>query len=451
VDLTHRLKLGLKPAQKQIFYSHKRHKVVVAGRRFGKTFLALIWLITQASRYARSKNWYVCPTRPMAKDIAWEDLKFILSIGDDGTSKNPLVREVSETELFVRLSNNAVIALKGASEPDKLRGRGLKSVVMDEFADMDPGAWVVIRPQLSDKRLRLEYGELGQTLFIGTPKGYNHFKDLFDAARTGAMGPDWGTWRFTSLEGGNIDATEIRSARSDLTDRDFRQEYMATFESIEGRVYHAFLRDWYKMAATFNRGNLDAGVRDLGQKSVILVGMDFNVNPMSATLSTKVHVERPWGWQYEMHTWKEYSVPNCNTSGMMQAIRADYPGRHLVVFPDPTGRARSTTSGNVGETDHTIIQSFGADLYIPKFNTNSDKYNTVNGLLCNSLGIRRKVINPETCPILVKSYDGLCYKKGTNLADKTHGLDHMTDADAYAIIGAFPIHTAVVEFSTVSM
>lgn len=136
---------------------------------------------------------------------------------------------------------------------------------------------------------------------------------------------------------------------------------------------------------------------------------------------------------------------------MMQAIRADFPNRHLIVFPDPTGRNRSTKTANIGETDHSIIQSFNADIFIPKFGTNSDKYNHVNGMLCNAHGVRRMLINPNTCPFLVDSLDGLQYKDNSNLADKESGLDHITDALAYSVIGLFPISVGYSQISTVSM
>ena len=158
----------------------------------------------------------------------------------------------------------------------------------------------------------------------------------------------------------------------------------------------------------FNRGNLDASIDIPGEGAPILVGLDFNVNPLCATLSTKVSMDRPFlpvdpetdqpGRHYEMHTWKEYCLPNAGTADMMKILRADFPNRHLLVFPDPSGNSRHTTSANVGETDHSIIRSFGADIYVPPFRTNSDKFNTVNGLLCNSMGVRRKLINPQTCP-----------------------------------------------------
>ena len=324
---------------------------------------------------------------------------------------------------------------------------------------MDESVWVAIRPRIGDKELRLMYGELGRSLIIGTPKGHGIFKDLFDDATSGKRAATglWRAWRYTSLEGGNIDPSEIEAARAELSDREWHQEYEATFESIEGRCYHSFLRDWYQVGDAFNHGNLDQSVHDMG--GPVLVGLDFNVNPLCATLSSKVAVERPFrrspsnptGVTFELHTWREYRLKDANTSTMMRAIRADFPGRHLVVFPDPSGAARHTTSANVGQTDHSIITEHGADIFIPKFRTNSDKFNCANGLLCNSLGYRRALINPRTCPELVRSLDSLCFVKGSNLPDKSKGFDHQSDAWCYSVLGAFPLIVDTVSITQVVM
>jgi hypothetical protein len=178
-----------------------------------------------------------------------------------------------------------------------------------------------------------------------------------------------------------------------------------------------------------------------------------NVAPLSAILCSKRLITRDkvmktyddYGNEvsrrhYELHVWKEYQLYDCGTAELMQAIRNDFPDRPLIVFPDPTGDSRKT-SAPVGQTDFTIIRSFGADIFVPRFRTNSDKYNHVNGMLCNTLGIRRLLINPRACPRLVESLDGLQIKNGTNLADKNSGFCHLSDALAYAVIGLFPIPT----------
>jgi hypothetical protein len=446
----------LKEHQQRILFNEHRHRVVVAGRRFGKTVLAIMVLCASATRFRRSKNWYVAPTRVMAKDIAWDELKAWLHIDSDGTG-NHMVRDVSETELTITFTNGSTISLKGAAEPDRLRGRGLKCVVLDEYADMEPGVWTVLRPQLSDIRMEIEYGELGRALFIGSPKGFNHFKKLYDDVRLNKMGDDWMAWKFTSLEGGNISANEIEKAKFDLAERDYRQEYLATFESIQGRIYHAFNREFWP------NGNLDNSIHDPGPGLPISVGMDMNVNPMTAVLGSKRLVERKntiptWdddgeeltNRHYEFHVWKEYVLHNSNTAEMMKAIRLDYPDRHLIVFPDPSGDSRKT-SAPLSETDYTIIRSFRADVFTAKFNTNSDKYTHVNGMLCNTQNIRRLMINPHNCPKLIDSLDGLQYKDGTNLPDKDSGFDHETDALSYAVIGLFPIAVGYGQVSTVTM
>jgi hypothetical protein len=220
----------------------------------------------------------------MAKDIAWDELKAWLHIQDDGTG-NDMVRDVSETELTITFTNGSTISLKGAAEPDRLRGRGLKCVVLDEYADMDPAIWPILRPQLSDLRMELEYGELGRALFIGSPKGFNHFKKLYDDVRLHKMGDDWMAWKFTSLEGRNISANEIEKAKFDLAERDFRQEYLASFESIQGRIYHAFAREFWP------GGNLDNSIHDPGVGLPISIGMEFepcvvrNMKPCSGSVA----------------------------------------------------------------------------------------------------------------------------------------------------------------------
>ena len=77
----------------------------------------------------------------------------------------------NETDLSLTLINGSIIALRGSDNHDSLRGVGLDTLVLDEYADMAAEVWTeVLRPALSDK--------LGSALFIGTPAGFNHLCDL---------------------------------------------------------------------------------------------------------------------------------------------------------------------------------------------------------------------------------------------------------------------------------
>ena len=141
--------------QMEVFRSNRRFKVVVAGRRWGKTELAKITLI----KYARKPKrliWYVAPSYRMAKQIMWPALVEAIP--------RAWVKKYNETILTITLVNGSKIELKGADSPDSLRGVGLHYLVMDEVQDIDPEAWKkVLRPTLASTQ--------GHALFIGCVRG----------------------------------------------------------------------------------------------------------------------------------------------------------------------------------------------------------------------------------------------------------------------------------------
>lgn len=228
--------MNLTKPQTSIFSSPARFRTVVAGRRFGKTFLSTAELLRVAVNSPNKNCWYIAPTYKAAKDIAWQMLL--------DTIPKQYITKRNESELSLKLLNGSTISLKGAEKPDNLRGRSLDLVVLDEFADMRPEAWFeVIRPSLSDRQ--------GGALFIGTPKGRNHFYDLWAAGIDGAK--DWASFQFTTLEGGNVPAEEIESARADLDERTFKQEYLANFVNYSGVIYYAFSREQSVKSGLYER------------------------------------------------------------------------------------------------------------------------------------------------------------------------------------------------------
>lgn len=392
----------LSAPQSRVFRSDRRFRILNAGRRFGKTHLACLELIAAAANKPGSVNWYVAPTYRQAEQIAWTKLKELVPLG--------YVQAKNESDLSITIRNRATIALRGSDNPDSLRGPGLDFVVLDEVAFHKAEGWTeVLRPSLSDK--------MGRALFISTPSGYNWFYDLYCAAKTR---PDWAAFQFTTLDGGNVPPEEIEAARAELDEKTFRQEYEASFEALTGRVYYAYDRD--KNA----RPCVDDG------KSPILVGMDFNVNPMTAAIAI-----RQGG---QLHFIGEHLIPNGNTDDMAKWIRSRYPGRAVKVYPDPTGNARKT-SAPVGQTDFTILRARGLNVLAPSHPYMvADKINTVNAAMCNAAGERRCFVDVAKCPQLAKGLDGLTYREGTNEPDKSLGLDHITDAAAYLILYELPMN-----------
>jgi len=390
--------IKLTKKQSKVFNSLARFRVLIAGRRFGKTFLSVAELLRVACNKKEAICWYVAPTYKMAKRLAWKRLKKL-------TPKS-IIDSKNETDLTITLINGSVIALHGADKPDSLRGDGLDFVIFDEFADINQEAWEeVINPALTDKE--------GSALFIGTPKGYNWAYELFKKAKEL---PNWCCWQYTTAQGGNVKESEIQRARDTMDSRKFRQEMLATFEALADRVYDQFER-------THNVKPVDdlPATKDYAQP-VLLVGMDFNILPMSAVLAIRNGTE--------CHVFDNIELPVSNTEEMAAEIRRRYPERQIIVCPDPSGKARKT-SAPVGQTDFTILQRYG--FYIQAPNAAPlvvDRINNTQAMLCTESGLRRLLINPR-CEALIKCLDGLTYVDGR--PDKKSGLDHLTDALGYLL------------------
>jgi hypothetical protein len=162
----------------------------------------------------------------------------------------------------------------------------------------------------------------------------------------------------------------------------------------------------------------------------LLVGIDFNVNPMSAVIGVKA--------AEQLHVIDELALFNSNTEELVAVLQQRSPGRKIVVYPDPTGRARKT-SAPVGQTDFSILKKAGFRLIAPyQSYAIVDRVNTVNALLCNAKGQRRLFIHPR-CKRLIEALDRLPYREGTSIPDKSLGIEHHADAVGYLVMAEFPI------------
>lgn len=409
------VRFRLKPRQHDVFSDPTRFRVVIAGRRSGKTHEVGVELATAAGEKPNSRAWYIAPTYRQARDIAWGTFRAMIP-------PEMIVGRPNEQRLEIQLINGSAISLKGADDPDSLRGPGLDFAAFDEFAWIDPYAWDVVRPMLADR--------MGRAIFTTTPAGHNWAYDLYQRGLAGGD-PDWRSWQYTTRDAGIVAESEVEAARRDLDPRIFRQEYEASFETLQGRVYSNFDR----------AKNVDHTVCDTGAE--ILVGMDFNVHPMSCVVAIRA--------ADECHVLDALEVPSSNTEEVVAELRARYQGRRIIVCPDPSGRARKS-SAPVGQTDFTIIQRAGMEVRAPMAAPPVvDRVNNVQAMLLSGDGRRRLKIHPRA-HVLVRCLDGLTYKQGTSQPDKTMGLDHLSDALGYLLWQEFNVMGAgaTVSFSSVS-
>ena len=228
--------IELHPGQAAVYNSSARFKVCAAGRRFGKSHFAAVKLgemamMTEWKGYKlTSENpvFYIAPTFDQAKRVMWPNLHNILGYAKQGG----MIARENVNDGFMELISGRRIYIKGADNPDTLRGEGYHYVVLDEYADMKSTVWdEIIDPALMDVE--------GDALFIGTPKGKNHFYKLFMGAMEQKPGyDDWEAFHFTSMDNPFLSRKELeRVLKTDTRPIEVvRQEIEASFISGGGKV-----------------------------------------------------------------------------------------------------------------------------------------------------------------------------------------------------------------------
>ena len=398
--------MKLSQPQQQISNSEARFRVAACGRRFGKSWLAM----NEMAKFARFPNQRIlacAPTHKQCKTIWWSELKGML------IDRN-WVKKINESELMITLVNGSTITLRSADNYDALRGGKYNFIVMDEFADMNPEAWFsVLRPTLSDMQ--------GHALFIGSPKGRNHFYDLWIDA--GVL-EDWESFQFTTLQGGNVPEEEIEAARRDLDERTFKSEYMSEWVDYKGVIFYNY-NDEY---------NLKKYTGEFTERTPIHVSVDFNNSPITAGIWIK--------GADSLHAIDEIEIYGSNTLELVQEINRRYgTARQRLAYPDASGSRVNTNS--MGMSDHIILQNNGYKLVTGKVNPNvNDSINSVNALMRSSTGETKLWIDPK-CKRMRESYLKYVYKEGTRTPLKDNVHDHHADHTRYICHRLFPVNREI--------
>ena len=390
------MKINLTKPQYQISSSNKRFRVLISGRRFGKTYLCITEMMKYASR-VKQNIWYVAPTFKMAREIAWTKLKDMLH-------QFNWIENVNESNLQITIKKTgSKISLKGCENYDALRGVGIDFLILDEFADIDEKAWTeVLRASIADTQ--------GDVLMCGSPKGYGNWS--YRMYLKGKEDEEWDSFQFTTLQGGMVPKEELEQAKQDVDIRTYRQEFEGTFENYAGAVYYNF-----HPVDNVRQSNID-------WSKPLHIGLDFNVDPMSASVA---QIEKD-----TIHFKDEIVIYSSNTDEMVEEIRNRYGSKQKIFcYPDPACRQRKTSAG--GRTDLTILQNAGFNVKCKiKHSPIRDRINAVNSRLKSATGKRHIFVNPS-CKIIIRGLQRQIYKENTNIPDKEEGFDHMNDSIGYLI------------------
>jgi hypothetical protein len=178
---------------------------------------------------------------------------------------------------------------------------------MDEIAEYrEPEIFnQVVRPALSDKK--------GKCLFIGTPKGFNHFYDMYQMAKDKE---DWAAFSFMTIDSPFFQTEqgikELEEAKALLSDLDYQQEYEAKFINFSGRIYHAFSRETCGTNICYTPDN-----------GHLLVGMDFNHSPHTACIFQLV--------SGKLIQVDEVFIKFGDTEAMCRELKKRYPNQEITV------------------------------------------------------------------------------------------------------------------------
>ena len=392
------MNLILTKERKEVLKHPARFKVITAGRRFGKSVLGLMFLL-KGEMLQGENRWYITPTYRQGKLTVWPMLKSII--------RNQPDWKINETELSCTRSG-ATIAIKGSDAADSLRGAELSRVVLDEYAYQKAGVFEeVIYPMLTTTQ--------GNALLIGTPDGFssNNFYDYFLKGQ--GSDPDWKSWQYRTIDGGFVNEEELKLAKSNLDERAYNQEFLASFETAANRAAWAFNRNEHLKVA-----------EELSSYQV--VGIDFNVDYMSAVL-VSIYGDQT------IHYIDEIRQNNSSTEMICKAIKEKW-SKVKEVYPDPAGNARSTTSNR---SDHQILKDFGFEVYARKNHpSNIDRLNALNRKLKDASGKISMTIDPK-CKYLIKDLEQVQRDRKGGIDKSNLQLTHSLDAATYLIEYKYPI------------
>lgn len=304
----------LTPAQSLIARDTSRFRVVCAGRRFGKSTLASWEMFGKAVAKSDRRVVYIAPTYQQARDIVWNELLKVCQ---------GLVKKVNESRLEITLTTadggTSHIILRGWESIETLRGQRFDFIVIDEVAMMRnfQENWEeVVRPTLTDRE--------GDVLFISTPKGFNHFYDLYTK-----KDDNYKAFHFTSYDNPHLPVAELERAKKELPEDRFHQEYMADFRKQEGLVYKEFNRDRHVFDDhTQRRGNVE-----------VLAGVDFGFTNPTVLLKIEHDTDNHYWVSYE---WYKTGKTNAELIDVARTLGIN------TFYPDPAEPDRIKEMADAG-------------------------------------------------------------------------------------------------------
>jgi hypothetical protein len=408
------------PQQSALWRSKAKVVVVCSGRGSGKSEIAkrrVVRFLHVKKPWPDPLYFYALPTLNQAKRVAWKSIKRLVP-------KEWLApKGINETDMSITTIFGSTLYVLGMDKPQRVEGVQWDGGVVDESSDQRPGSFdLSILPALSHKD--------AWCWRIGIPKrfgvGAREFREAFETAQDCTDGTmEAYAWPSEDI----VPKEAIDWAKKNLDPIDYNEQYRARWETAGGMVFYGFDRH----ASVTEQAEYDP-------RYPIVVGQDFNVDPMAWTLSQKI------GEEYR--TFDELYIRHTHTRASLDALWRRYGERHgdkLWLFVgDASARARKTSATS---TDYVQVKSderfVNKRVHYPRANPPVvDRFAACNAVLQSADGNRRAHIHPR-CVNLIRDLESRSYKirQGRTLRepDDVGDIGHITDAWGYGIVALFPL------------
>jgi len=408
------------PVREALWNCNKRFVYVPAGRSSGKTEIAkrhhVRWLPV---RLATDKSWvkrmyfFGAPTERQAKRIAWQHLLDLIPkrwVPDGG---------ISISELRIETVFGSILYVVGMDKPERIEGDQWHGCTLDESCDLKPKTFERnVLPSLSQFN--------GWCWRIGVPKrqgpSAGEFRAGYEDATTGDD-PDAAGFQWPSRDIVSRDTLEAARRRMDA--KEYLQQFDAQFLDAGGGVFHAFSRTHNVRRCEYS------------PQCPIVVGMDFNVDPMAWTLGHRQDDALFW--------FDELWLRDTNTPDALKVLWGKYGDSHKggwKFYGDATGRARktsATTTDYLHILNHPGFKAAGRTVHFPDVNpAREDRFAACNAMFCNAADERRMFVDP-CCEHLIEDLEARARPPGKREVEDKDDRGHITDAMGYAVHALFPV------------
>jgi len=395
-----------------------RFPLVPAGRRSGKTERFKRFLVKQANRVV-GQYFAAAPTYGQAKKIFWKDLKD-LSLA----SMQP--KKPSESDLIIYLSNGSEIHVIGLDKPERIEGTPWKGGGIDEFADVKASAWEenilpalnTVNPLCPDYR--------AWCWLLGVPDGINHYYDLCEKAKSG-IDKNLKVFHWKSSE--ILPPEDIAFMKSIMSEKQFRQEWEASFETAGGRIYEDY-------------SEANHTTETIQPHEQLCWMHDQNYTPLSSAIGVRrgTHGE-------QLYLLDEIVLTSAVSRQSAEEFCDKYrfhENKHVIIYGDPAGRAGEKHGQISAYVEIEKVLALNGWTYTRRVDAShpaiKDRQNNVRAKIKNAAGDVSLFVNTQKAPYCHKGLATVQLKKGSSfLEDDTNEYQHITTAIGYMVSHEWPI------------